>query len=108
MIGNGPGRPIGLRRFSYPRSVAVAAWLVPVVMPSAFAAGAIVDQQSCLAELAGAEEMIVRADIDSTTFRGLSDQLAEMRALCEADDYAGAQTKLRNVINALGDPGSKS
>jgi hypothetical protein len=108
MNDNGPARPLGLRRFSYPRSAALAAWLVPALISPALAAGAIIDRQSCMTELASAEETVVRANIDSATFRALSDRLAEMRTLCGNDDYDGAQAKLRDVMNALGDLGSKS
>ncbi|HSM41308.1 MAG TPA: hypothetical protein VK862_11205 [Afifellaceae bacterium] len=90
------------------RSAAIAVSLVPALILPAFAAGAIIDRQSCMSELASAEEAIVRANIDSAAFRALSDQLAGMKALCEGDDYTGAQTKLRDVMNALGDAGSKS
>lgn len=96
------------RHFCYPRAGVVAACLVLASIEPVIAAGAIVDRQSCLAELASAEEAVVRANIDSTTFRQLSDRLADMRTLCGNDDYDAARTTLRDVLNALGGSGSKS
>jgi len=69
----------------------------------AFSAERITDQESCGTALTKAEDAIVRANIDSGTFRALNDQLVEMRALCGKDDYAGAETKLVDVMNALKD-----
>ena len=80
----------------------VAALAVFSGWPEAFAEP-ITDQQNCGTELGKAEDAIVRANIDSGTFRVLNDQLVEMRALCEKQDYSGAQTKLADVMSALKD-----
>ncbi len=90
------------------QGVLIAAVIAALSALPTFAAGAIVDRQSCMAELASAEEAIVRANIESAAFRALNDKLAEMKTLCDGEDYAGAQTKLRDVMNALGGSGSSS
>ena len=84
-------------------SVLVSAILVIFSTWPAFSAEPITDQESCGTALTKAEDAIVRANIDSGTFRALNDQLLEMRALCGKDDYAGAETKLVDVMNALKD-----
>ena len=56
-------------------SVLVAAILVIFSAWPAFSAEPIADQQSCGAALTKAEETIVRANIDSATFRALNDKL---------------------------------
>lgn len=84
-------------------TVLVAAMLVIFSAWPAFSAEPITDQKSCGAALTEAENTIVRANINSGTFRALNDQLVEMRALCGKNDYAGAQTKLAGVMTALKD-----
>lgn len=84
-------------------TVLVAAIFVIFSAWPAFSAEAITDQQSCGAALTKAEETIVRANIDSGTFRALNDKLVDMRALCGKNDYAGAQIKLADVMTALKD-----
>lgn len=86
----------------------VAAIFAVCVAGPALSAGAIADKNSCLQELTKAEDAIVRANIDSSTFRQLNDQLVEMRRLCDTEDYPGAQTRLLDVMNALKDLGSQS
>ena len=84
-------------------SVLVAAILVIFSAWPASSAEPITNQENCGAAIANAEVTIVRANIDSGTFRALNDQLVDMRDLCAQDDYAGAETKLANVMNALKD-----
>ena len=84
-------------------SVLVAAILVIFSAWPAFSAEPITDQESCGAALTKAEDTIVRANIDSGTFRILNDHLVDMRALCAQEDYPGAETKLLDVMNALKD-----
>jgi len=84
-------------------TVLVAAIFVSISAGLAMSAGRIADQESCMAALNGAEDAIVRANIDSGTFRVLNDQLVEMRALCGREDYPGAESKLTDVTNALKD-----
>ena len=84
-------------------SVLVAAILVIFSSWPAFSAEPITSQENCGAAIAKAEGEIVRANIDSGTFRALNDQLVDMGTLCAQDNYAGAETKLANVMNALND-----
>ena len=84
-------------------AVLVAAILVICSAGPVFSAEPITDQESCETALTKAEDTIVRANIDSGTFRALNDQLVEMRALCAQEDYAGAETKLLKVMNTLKD-----
>jgi hypothetical protein len=74
----------------------------------AFSAGPVSDSGSCKAALSEAEDMIVRANIESGPFRELNDRLVEMRGLCEREDFSGAQAKLLEVTNALKDLEKKS
>jgi hypothetical protein len=101
-------RPLGLIGHRTVQVVLIAAISAAVSALPALSAGAITDQQSCMTELGKAEDAIVRADIDSATFRLLNDQLVEMRTMCGNEDFAGAQTKLLDVMNALKDLESKS
>ena len=82
-------------------TVSIAAILLIFSAWPAFSAEPITDQESCGTALTKAEDAIVRANIDSGTFRVLNDQLVEMRALCGKDDYPGAEIKLSEVMNAL-------
>ena len=84
-------------------AVSIAAILVIFSAWPASSAEPITDQESCGTALTKAEDAIVRANIDSGTFRALNDQLVEMRALCAKEDYAGAETKLLEVMNVLKD-----
>ncbi len=91
------------------RSGALIIAVLAILSPwPAFSAERIVDPESCKTALSGAEDTIVRADIDSATFRVLNDQLVEMRNLCANEDYTGAETKLLDVMNALKDLQKKS
>ena len=84
-------------------TVLVAATLVICSAWPAISAEPITDQESCGTALTKAEDTIVRANIDSGNFRVLNDHLVDMRALCAQEDYAGAETKLLDVMNALKD-----
>lgn len=84
-------------------TVLIAAFLVIISSWPAVSAERITDQENCGTALTKAEDAIVRANIDSGTFRALNDQLVEMRALCAKEDYAGAETKLLEVMNVLKD-----
>ena len=84
-------------------SVLVAAILVIFSAWPAISAETITSQENCGAALTKAEDAIVRANIDSGAFRALNDQLVDMRDLCAQGNYAGAETKLANVMNALKD-----
>ena len=102
---NGPLLPIGNRAL---HSALVASGLIAAILVifsawPAFSAEPITSKETCGAALTKAEDAIVRANIDSGAFRALNDQLVEMRALCGKDDYAGAETKLLDVMNALKD-----
>jgi hypothetical protein len=68
---------------------------------SAISAERITDRNSCGAAVTTAEDAIVRANIDSNTFRLLNDQLVETRVLCDQDNYSAAESKLAGVMNAL-------
>ena len=61
----------------------------------AYAADAITDQQTCDVALSTAENTIVNADVDSTTFRGLNDHLIKIRDLCGKQDFVGAEAEMR-------------
>ena len=82
-------------------TVLVAAILVIFSAWPAYSAEPITNQESCATALSKAEDAIVRANIDSGTFRVLNDHLVDMRALCAQQDYARAETKLLDVMNAL-------
>ena len=84
-------------------SVLVAAILVIFSAWPVSSAEPITSQENCGAALTEAEDAIVRANIDSGAFRVLNDHLVDMRALCAQEDYAGAETKLVDVMNALKD-----
>ncbi len=84
-------------------SVLVAAILVIFSAWPASSAEPITSQENCGAALTEAEDAIVRANIDSGAFRVLNDHLVDMRALCAQEDYAKAETKLLDVMNALKD-----
>ena len=88
--------------------VLIAATLAVISTWPAMAAEQIADQGGCIAAITQAEDAIVRANIDSATFRVLNDQLVEMRTLCGQDDFAGAEAKLLSVTNALKDIEKKS
>lgn len=95
------------------RNVALIALLMIAILAifsamPAYSAEPINDPESCKAALNGAEDTIVRADIDSATFRLLNDQLVEMRNLCAQQDYNGAETKHLDVMNAVKDLQKKS
>jgi len=84
-------------------SVLVAAILVIFSSWPASSAERITSQENCGAALTKAEDAIVRANIDSGAFRTLNDHLVDMRSLCAQGDYAGAESKLLDVMNALKD-----
>lgn len=68
----------------------------------AHAAEPITDQQSCNAALSAAETAIVNANIDSTAFRMLNDQLVKIRGLCAQQDFANAAAEMRAFNTAIG------
>ncbi|MDX1401536.1 MAG: hypothetical protein R3245_06415 [Kiloniellales bacterium] len=108
MSNENTARPTWSAVSGMPWVVPVAAVFVAIIAGPASSAGAIADKSSCLEELTKAEDAIVRANIDSSTFRQLNDQLVEMRTLCDTEDFPGAQTRLLDVMNALKDLGSQS
>lgn len=87
---------------SIPQSVLIPFALATVLLAGiAHSAEAITDQPSCDASLADAEGVLVAANIDSTTFRRLNDQLVEIRNLCAQEDYDSARVAMRTVIDVL-------
>jgi len=101
----GPLWPIGNQALHAAVIVSVLVAVILVIFSSwpASSAEPITDQESCGTALTKAEDTIVRANIDSGNFRVLNDHLVDMRALCAQEDYAGAETKLLDVMNALKD-----
>ena len=101
----GPLRSIGnqVLHAALISTVLTAAILVIFATRSALSAERITNQESCGTALTKAEDAIVRANIDSGTFRVLNDYLVDMRALCAQEDYPGAETKLLDVMKALKD-----
>ncbi len=73
----------------------------------ALSAEPITDRNSCGTAVTEAEDAIVRANIDSNTFRLLNDQLVETRDLCHQDNYADAESKLAGVMKTLKDTAKK-
>jgi len=105
----GPLWPIGKRAF---HTALIAGGLIAAIFVlffawPAFSAEPITDQESCRTALTAAEDAIVRANIDSDTFRLLNDQLVETRALCDQDNYTAAEPKLAGVMNTLKDTAKK-
>ena len=101
----GPLLPTGNRAL---HSALVASGLIAAILVlfsawPAISAETITSQENCGAALTKAEDAIVRANIDSGTFRALNDQLVDMRDLCSQANYTGAATKLATVMNALKD-----
>jgi hypothetical protein len=95
-----PARTHGRRALQI---ILLAAMLAGILARPALAAERIADQDGCMAALNKAEDAIVRANIDSSTFRVLNDQLVEMRTLCGREDFPGAESKLADVTTALKD-----
>jgi len=101
----GPLWPIGNQALHAAVIVTVVIAVILVIFSAwpAFSAELITNQESCGAALTKAEDTIVRANIDSGNFRILNDHLVDMRSLCAQEDYAGAEAKLLDVMNALKD-----